>query len=516
MWIIFRLATFALGILYRFYAISLLGKSFRSHANGLSLYIKNKKNSKTGAESSRVYIKLKSKIFFRLVPESPWFRWYKSIGFANEIQVGDPEFDEKFYIATENYGVINKLRGDVELRKCILRLCELGYCKFTSNGFGQVCLENPEMRTEETDDILREFLRIKNALDLIPTSSFLSEPFVIWVLALEFFLYGLGFYAVSSYGGMIIYTGSTHLNVLEFILKGLMVSIILFFAWIGIIVLALRKSPRGPLLFYEFALPFGLIALVGGFMLFGDLNQALDKSRASLNIGAVESKYTKTTGHRRSRSTTYYLQLKFASNPDSLPERFVVSPWYYSEFNAGDGIEISVRKGFFHSPYIEGYKSTAFPKELRALEKETPKGINKKILRDLAAWAPSANINDKFGGQIQWIEEKYGSGHLRSKEPMVSGKRHGVGQYWHENGNLYTTINWVDGQKHGRIKLYYPSGSIEQSLSYRNGHLHGLCAWYDEYGTITNMALYDHDEVISADLDFLNRLTKEMGGAGLK
>lgn len=516
MWIIFRLVMLALGIGYRLSGLLAINAWFENYPGGVSLYVKNRKNPKTGAESAKVYLKIKSRIFFRLVPESNFLGYYKSAGFGSEVQVGDSEFDEAFYIATENAGVINKLRGDSDLRASFLRLRDLGFTKIISDGFGHLLMINPSANVHDSEDLARLLARIKNSLDLVPPSSFFSESFLIWVFALETLFYGLAGYALTILPNLSLDNGTTHLNIIDFILKGLLVVGVLLVGWIAVIFFALRKSSRGPVLLFDFTLPYFAAAVVGGFLIFGDLNQSLDKSKPLPSFAQVTDRYSKSTGGGKSRRTIYYLSLKFASNSQGIPEKLTVSRFTYYDFNIGDRIEITVRRGFFNSPYIYSIKLRDQDSGGGLSGDDHAPGLDEERLKKLSAWHPTLDPESKLARQTIWMEEKYASGKIRQKEPFVQSRRHGLATYWHENGGLYTTINWANGEKHGRIKLYYPSGVIEQSLSYQNGKLHGLCAWYSQAGVVTNMALYDHGVLVSTDLAVLSELGRSVGGIELK
>lgn len=512
MWILFRLAVFLMGVAYQFFAISRANAQFKS-VRGVLVQIKNQKNTKTNQETSSVSLKIKSRLFFRLLPENSGLQWYKSAGFGQEIQVGDKKFDEAFYIAAENHGIIDKLRADSQLRDSILKLHALGYTNFVSDGFGHLDMENPNASTVETDEFFATLEKIKNSLELVPSSSFMAEPFVFWVVAMELLFCGLLAYAYSLQITLIT-EGLPHLDLLDFALKGLIGSGILISAWFIFIWAFLRRSPRAPVLLFDFTLPYCLIALVAGIMLFADLNHLLDQSPISVNQAVVIDKDAKSSGTTSRRSAAHYLSLEFTANPDNLPARLMVPLWSYYKYSKGDGIEIRVRRGFFNSPYVDGDRAIPNPKQV-SVSVDSSK-VDFQRARNLAGWIPASEPQVKMDGPVSWAEEKYRSGKIRQKEPFVDARRHGLATYWHENGKVYTTINWVNGEKQGRVKIYYPSGAIEQSLNYRNGKLHGLCAWYDEQGVVTNMALYDNGDVVSADMQFLSEIEKEMGRSHLR
>jgi antitoxin component YwqK of YwqJK toxin-antitoxin module len=126
--------------------------------------------------------------------------------------------------------------------------------------------------------------------------------------------------------------------------------------------------------------------------------------------------------------------------------------------------------------------------------------------RKLAIWNQTAESSVNQDGNIEWAEEKYASGKLRQREPVVAGRRHGMATYWFENGRVYGEIPWLNGEKHGSFNLYREDGSLEQSLSYRNGKPHGLLTWYDPQGNVKARALYDNGQVLSTDRKVLDAL----------
>jgi hypothetical protein len=127
--------------------------------------------------------------------------------------------------------------------------------------------------------------------------------------------------------------------------------------------------------------------------------------------------------------------------------------------------------------------------------------VNNSRFRALADWKPEVPAFNYSDTLINWVEQKYPSGQIRSREPLLDGLRHGEASYWHENGRLYGKIIWVLNAKHGIISLYRADGSIEQKLSYKNGRLHGLCRWYSDNGNITNYALYEEGVLIDSGTD---------------
>lgn len=85
---------------------------------------------------------------------------------------------------------------------------------------------------------------------------------------------------------------------------------------------------------------------------------------------------------------------------------------------------------------------------------------------------------------LDYFRNFWPSGNPRSIEPLVHGQRHGLAEYYHDNGQLYGKISWVNGQKHGQFKLYRDNGSLEEELSYHNGKEHGWFKWHGTSGNV--------------------------------
>jgi antitoxin component YwqK of YwqJK toxin-antitoxin module len=61
------------------------------------------------------------------------------------------------------------------------------------------------------------------------------------------------------------------------------------------------------------------------------------------------------------------------------------------------------------------------------------------------------------------------NGQLRSEQPHVGGKRHGLMKWWFSNGQLCSEYTYVDGVLHGMDKQWSYSGDIDKFLLYNKG-----------------------------------------------
>jgi hypothetical protein len=495
---------------------------FETYPGNILLKIKNKRVSLTSSKfKSTIQLKIDSKIFFRLVPENSWFKFYKSAGFSREIQVGDPAFDEKFYVAAENRGFLISLSSDKALRDSLIKLHDLGFTRFISNGTGYLEIDNPSSAVEEPTSLLQDLEQIKISLNNVQKSSFFDEPMMAFIILFELIFYGLIGYYIATFirlasSGLtfnLITESVIHLDIYDYFVKGLITSAVLISVSIALTLLLFRKTSLAPLVFYTFVFPASGLLLIAGVQFFGDLNRLLDRSPTVLTEAYFEKKFTKDLGGRWSRSSgiQFFINLRFRSNPSGIPGTLSVSPLLQAKLIKGDGVEIETRRGFFDSPYIEEIRMVAYPKKLDPTAKIQDQ-LDYSYFQKIANWTPEQEVSTEGPPKtIVWEEVRYSSGQLRVRAPIVDGTLTGTVEYWFENGARSASISWLRGQMHGRAKFYNEKNRLTQLNSYRFGKLHGLSSWYNDKGEVTQRALYEEDQVISYDQKILDALAKEVG-----
>jgi hypothetical protein len=522
MWLLFRLLMFVTGIVYRASSLFLKKSDLATFPGNLQLKLENKRVSLTSSKfKSRIHLKIDSRNSFRLVPENTWFKFYKSAGFAREIQVGDPEFDRKFYVAAENRGFMKRLRSDKALRDSLIKLHNLGFNRFISNGNGYLEIDNPSTAIDDPTGLLQDLEQIKSSLNTVEKSSFFDEPTRAFVLLFELIFYGLvGYYAgtfirliTSALTFNAITEGVIHLDIYDYFLKGLITSGVLISILVILTLLLFRRTSLAPLVFYDFVFPASVLSLIVGIQLFGDLNRLLDRSPTVLTEAYFEKKFTKDLGGRWSRSSgiQFFINLRFRSNPSGIPGTLSVSPLLQAKLIKGDGVEIETRRGFFDSPYIEEIRMVAYPKKLDPTSKIQDQ-LDYSYFQKIAKWTAEQEVSMEGPPKtLVWEEVRYSSGQLQVKAPIVDGTLTGTAEYWFENGARSASISWLRGQMHGRAKFHNEKNRLTQSNSYRFGKLHGLSSWYNDKGEVTQRTLYEEDQVISYDQKILDALAKEVG-----
>ena len=491
MWILLRLLLVLFGALFRFRAALLPKPIYSSTTDGLQVDIQEKP-LKEGLGVTRVFLKVEKKLFFRISPEDRWTKFAKNLGLGTEVQVGDPKFDETFYIVSDHPAFTSALAADTTLRECFLNLRSLGFFEFTSNGFGSIQMSRPGFTLTDQDrgQLLNHLKSLQNSYENIQiTLAHLDRrlPFIILFEVLTFALCGYGL------GSLIEHQWDQGLYLLDstfFIRTGLVLSFALLAIWLTCIKLFFAQTSRATLWITELFLTFFLALLLIGPQTLMDLNRVLDSKPPVVTRALVSKKYERTTGSGKSRRTAYFLRVRFKENPFQLPTQVRVEHWNYHSMAEGQGVEFQIGTGYFNQPYVLKLTSIPTPPEFQAapppMAPETDSAV--ASLLPVASWKVDIPTFERHAGP--WAEEKYASGAFRQREPLVDGKKNGLARYWHENGVLYGEIFWLNDLKHGCFKLFRSSGTLEQALSYRNGKLHGFSSWYDETGKLVHQELY--------------------------
>ncbi|MDC1018141.1 hypothetical protein OAR36_06775 [Pseudomonadales bacterium] len=94
------------------------------------------------------------------------------------------------------------------------------------------------------------------------------------------------------------------------------------------------------------------------------------------------------------------------------------------------------------------------------------------------------------------VETFHSNGELASvkhyQAKIDGGNEHGVSRSFHENGDLFSELNWVNGKKEGLHKYFYQDDWIE--TNWVNGKREGLRITYDKEG-IKEMTQFANDQL---------------------
>ncbi len=78
--------------------------------------------------------------------------------------------------------------------------------------------------------------------------------------------------------------------------------------------------------------------------------------------------------------------------------------------------------------------------------------------------------------------EYHPNGQVKSKIPLVNGKRHGLETVWRENGTKKEETPWDGGKRHGIYTEWDKNGHKDWQTTWRNGNQHGLETVWNKNG----------------------------------
>ncbi len=90
---------------------------------------------------------------------------------------------------------------------------------------------------------------------------------------------------------------------------------------------------------------------------------------------------------------------------------------------------------------------------------------------------------------------RYAGGNLKSKIPYVNGQKHGIQQWWREDGQKMWQEIWANGKQHGVGSEWNDNGQKWSQEIWRDGKEHGVWTWWREDGTKGQEIYYLADKV---------------------
>ncbi len=487
MWILLRISFVVFAILYRFWDLRNKTLLFTKERFG-PLEIRTHTSTQRKVTTTEYRVSTDCRIYFRLSGESKWTRFCKRIGLGVEFQVGDPEFDEAFYLASDHPVFLSSLREDPALRTWFLELKKMGFTEIVSTGTGDLRLMRKRGPVLDPD-FGERLLKVRERVEEFRFNPLLIDRWFLPILIFETVVWAIGAYGSGSLIHLRLDDSQSVIRPWEIWALGSTVALLVLAAWMFVVGILLRRSARAPMLVVDLFFFMLVSVFFAGFQGIADVNRILDRSSPESYSALILKRYSKTNGSGKNRTTSHYLELRFGRNPESIPDTLRVSSWDYFKLTTGQGVEIRVRKGGLGFAYIDDLIPTPPPVFPANKDLHRPPVLSEGQIRSLVTW--TAPPSPAFGVGVQaWSEVKYASGAYRQREPLVNGVREGLARYWHENGQLYSEIPWVRDQKHGCFILYRPDGTVEQVLSYQNGKPHGLLTWQDATGVTNRRVLY--------------------------
>ena len=93
-------------------------------------------------------------------------------------------------------------------------------------------------------------------------------------------------------------------------------------------------------------------------------------------------------------------------------------------------------------------------------------------------------LGTSLNSSIQEYTNYYESGKLESKGTLLDGKKIGVWNFYHENGNIAEEHSYINGDSYLGLKIFNESGTIVSSGIIINGKQEGEWRYFDEKGIL--------------------------------
>ncbi len=295
-----------------------------------------------------------------LLRTETWFdRFFKRLGIISEIETGDREFDDYFYIIPKDENFTRAFLSSDENRELIKNLYKVGFNKIT---IGQKRLEarvtpvksNTEFDKQKIEDVVSKLLKLEENITKnrviyaeelkdskkIPRIILFVISAISVILALFFYFYSISFFKPLDL--MLIYKNIFIYYFLSLIL----------FAWLSLIILKGRATSHYEWLSLVGIMIFNLFFLISGLTMF--INGKYDTSTKTEHNATVLKKY-----YRQSKNSKDYYVVLTSWRAGKYEEKLRVSRDFYNRIKKGDGLKIYTKAGKLGYEWIKRYEKAA-------------------------------------------------------------------------------------------------------------------------------------------------------------
>lgn len=332
------------------------GISYEADVNGRKYYYKYFSGSRNDPSYFKIWIDCRSRGSFRVGRETGLDRFFKRLGIAVEIQTGDSQFDEGYYINTDTVEFTRACFNSPERRQVVNQLFNHKFKEILHDGKHLEIKISPFKFDENFDKTIIEFAVERLSAFSRDWPEDYYEPKVIGTPAWKFkrgIIYAISITSVVAGAGLLIWGNISYppLDKLKIFKDSLNHSIPVFILFIvaSIMFLKGRSSSHKDLLF---SLGFAVV----GFPLTGYsgtvvANGFLDRAPASQYEVMVRGKRYTTSKN----SHTYYLDLK-SWRENHTHEEITVRKSVYDKAAAGTTIiRVTTRPGYLGYEWVVGY-----------------------------------------------------------------------------------------------------------------------------------------------------------------
>jgi len=338
------------------------GRINQGNIDGLDYEYQYHMGSKNSPSYFKIRIERQSEGKFGVCKESKIDMFFKNLGISTEIQIGDMEFDKKFYIDSETVGFATSYFSNAEKREAVKRIFSLGFTNINYDGKKIEAIISPVRYSSDFGggkvnkdillDAVRSLIKLGEDIPKVYPDIFMQQPSG-WK-AKRLFVMSVAW--ISLIGGiiaticsLIMYMALDGGALFAFSLKYSIPSLILFL-FISLNLLKGRASSHKELIAVFWMTLIGFITIFYGVISL--TNGYLDASSVMTHRANVVDK----TISRSSKSgDSHYVHVK-SWRPGRETEKLSVSSSVYNRTHEGKTVmNIKTKAGKYGFEWIVSY-----------------------------------------------------------------------------------------------------------------------------------------------------------------
>jgi hypothetical protein len=350
MWLFLKVVVVASAILLRtlFRFKVLLTRWHTTYSlNGLT--VKETKHKGKNSTTTSWYIPLECRSLFKLSHETSWHRFFKWLGIAIEIQVGEKNFDDLVYVASDSSSFLYEVKSNPAARELIMKILQESGSTISSNGKYLSFTFNGDKSNH--DALLALCTQLHGHLSKIETNwrVLFQDHFKGKILIVEAVIWAIAAYVWAGYLQWTIDRQDRYLDMMPLIKHGIgagiVGSLLLFVATYYFV----KGSAHSPKLFLEL-LCLCIVAMpLGGVLTLDDVNRELDRSPSSWVDTKITDHYTREhRGNKGRRWYSYHLALAPAENSNaySIPTHIEINRDLYRRATRQGTLRMELALGY--------------------------------------------------------------------------------------------------------------------------------------------------------------------------
>lgn len=330
--------------------------------DGIICRIRTAKLSEIRTRSTTFSILTNDKMVFELRKKSklgnrkPNSHFLKTLGFRTEAQTGDEEFDSLVCIAADNPAVIYFLQNNTQARDLIKKLFSNKCDYIESNGILLSCTfpGNKSENKEFAELLTRLYLQMKADAPVLKLK--FKDRFGLRIVLVESLVWALGAYGGLSFALIFIDGIDSHFWFFPIVTQGLFAAFFCVIFLLTLVIVLLRKSARGPNIFFIALYVSVLFIPAGPIQFIADYNIVADNN-PSIYVEAIVTKLYQSEIYvsNKSRVTRHYVKFEPASPSEvqKIPDELWIDAYLYRELQVGKKIRLEIGPGRLHHPWLK-------------------------------------------------------------------------------------------------------------------------------------------------------------------